>query len=128
MPEPTSTSGAAGAALVAIGISLVGHRYGPLVTVAAAAFVGTLISLGEVPTRGRLDGAWYVVRYVAMACVLTGTLSYLVDRFTGVPALEILALVAFAIGWIGSRWQALLAAGLAAVQALLGRRGGGGQP
>lgn len=123
MPEPTSTTGAAGAALVAIGVSLAGSRYGPLATVAAAAFVGTLISLGEVPTSGRLAGAWYIVRYTLMASFIAGTLSYLIERFTDVPAIEILALVAFAIGWIGSRWQALLDSGLGAVRVLIGRAG-----
>lgn len=123
MAEPTSTSGAAGAALVALGVSAVGSKYGPLATVAAAAFVGTLISLGEVATGGRLAGLWYMVRYVAMATIIAGTVSFLIERYTGVPAIEILALVAFCIGWIGSRWQALLASGIAAVQTLAGRGG-----
>src|SRR5574340_28629 len=125
MPEPTSTTGAAGAALVAIGVNIAGSRYGPLATTAAAAFVGTLISLGEVPTSGRLAGAWYMVRYVAMATIIAGTLSFLIERYTGVPAIEILALVAFVIGWVGSRWQGLLASAINALQALAGRKGAG---
>lgn len=125
MPEPTSSTGAAGAALIAIGVSLAGSKYGPLATAAAAAFIGTLISLGEVATAGRLAGAWYMLRYVAMATILAGTLSYLIERFTGVPATEILALVAFVIGWVGSRWQGLLSAAVGGLQALIGRRGAG---
>ncbi len=125
MPEPTSTTGAAGAALIAIGVSMVGSKYGPLATAAAAAFVGTLISLGEVPTASRMAAAWYMARYVAMATIIAGTLSYLIERLTGVPAVEILALVAFSIGWVGSRWQGLLAAAISGLQALIGRKGAG---
>jgi Na+/melibiose symporter-like transporter len=125
MPEPTSTSGAAGAALVAIGVSIAGSKYGPLATVAAAAFVGTLISLGEVQTAGKWAGAWYMFRYVLMATIVAGSLSYLVERYASIPANEILALVAFCIGWIGSRWQGLLASAIAGLQAFAGRKGEG---
>ena len=125
MPEPASTTGAAGAALVAIGVSLVGTQYGTFATVAVAAGIGTLISLGEVATSTRMGAAWYVTRYVAMATVLAGTLSVLIERYTGVPAIEILALVAFCIGWIGSRWQNLLGAAVNAVGAFAARKGAG---
>jgi hypothetical protein len=123
MPEPTSTTGAAGAALVAIGVSLVGSKYGSLATVAAAGFIGTLISLGEVSTPSWRSAAWYIVRYVAMAGFLAGTLSFLIERYTGVPSVEILTLVAFCIGWIGSRWQTLLAAAVKAASSFVDRKG-----
>ena len=125
MPEPTSTTGAAGAALVAISSSIVGAKYGAIATVAFAAFIGTLISLGEVATTGRLDALKYVGRYVLMAVVIAGTLSTRVERYWSIPAVEVLALVAFLIGWIGSRWQGVLHAGLAGAQALIGKKGGG---
>lgn len=124
LAEPTSTTGAAGAALVAIASSLVGARYGALATVAVAALVGTLISLGEVATAGRADALKYVGRYVLMAMVIAGTLSALVERFLSIPAVEVLALVAFLIGWIGNRWAGILKAGVAGVEALAGRVGG----
>ncbi|SFB96950.1 hypothetical protein SAMN05216344_106136 [Polaromonas sp. OV174] len=125
MPEPTSTTGAAGAALVAISSSLVGAKYGAIATVAFAAFVGTLISLGEVATTGRLDALKYVGRYVLMAVVIAGTLSALVEIYWSIPAMEVLALVAFLIGWIGSRWQGVLGAALSGLSALAGRKGAG---
>lgn len=126
MPEPTSTTGAAGAALVAIGVSLVGSRYGPLATVAAAALLGSFISLGEVGTPGgRLGGVRYLVVYTLAASLTAGTLSYLIELYTSVPAKEILVLVAFCIGWVGGRWQGVLSALLAGVQALVGRKVGG---
>lgn len=132
MPEPTSSSGAGGAVLVAIGASLVGHRYGALATVAAVALIGAFISLGEVSTRGGRRGALaYLLQYTLTACVCAGALSYLIDRYTGVPAVEILALVAFGIGWIGGRWRGLLDAAVAAAVRLVGRQappaGGGGK-
>jgi len=127
MPEPTSTTGAAGVALVAIGVSLAGSRYGPVATVAAAALVGAFISLGEVGTKGgRLGGLAYLVQYTLAASITAGTLSYLIECFTAVPAGEILVLVAFCIGWIGGRWRSLLEAALNAALQLAGRQGGKG--
>jgi hypothetical protein len=126
MPEPTSTTGAAGAALVAIGVSLVGSKYGPLATVATAALIGSFISLGEVGTQGgRWGGLRYLVLYTLAASIISGTLSYLIERFTTVPAVEILVLVAFCIGWVGGRWQGILGAVLTAAQTLIGRKAGG---
>lgn len=126
MAEPTTSTGAAGAALVAIGVSLVGTRYGPLITVAAAAFIGAFISLGEVGTSGgRLGGLRYLVLYTLAASLTAGTLSYLIERYTRVPAIEILVLTAFVIGWVGGRWQGILSAALSAVQTIIGRRAGG---
>jgi len=130
MPEPTSTTGAGGAALVAIAASMVGHKYGPLATVAVAALIGAFISLGEVGTSGRLAGLRYLVLYTGAAVVTAGTLSYLASRLTSVDATEVLALIAFCIGWVGGRWQGILSAALTAAQQLLGRQGaaaGGGK-
>ncbi|MFN3494874.1 MAG: hypothetical protein ACK40L_10230 [Hydrogenophaga sp.] len=123
MPEPTVTSGAAGAALVAIASAFVGQELGPLLTIAAAAFIGALVSLGEVVTPSRWDAVLYIVRYVLMALVITGTLSLLIERYTGLPAIEMLALVAFVIGWVGNRWGSLRAASLSVVETFFGRKG-----
>jgi hypothetical protein len=128
MAEPTSTTGAAGAALVAIGVSLVGSKYGPLATVAAAALIGAFVSLGEVGTQGgRLAGLKYLLLYTLAAMITAGALSYLIERFTAVPAAEILVLVAFCIGWVGGRWRALLEAALSAAHTFIGRKAGDGQ-
>lgn len=126
MAEPTFSTGAAGAALVAIGVSLVGSKYGPLATVAAAALIGAFISLGEVGTAGgRWGGLKYLLLYTLAASLTAGSLSYLIERFTTVPAVEILVLVAFCIGWIGGRWAGILSAVISAAQTVLGRRAGG---
>lgn len=122
MPEPTSSTGAGGAALVAIAASLVGSKYGPLATVAAAALVGAMISLGEVGTAGGWRaGLRYLLLYSFAATFTAGGISYLIERYASVPAIEILVLVAFCIGWVGGRWQGVLLALLAAGQRLLGR-------
>ncbi|MCC2673282.1 MAG: hypothetical protein K0R58_229 [Ramlibacter sp.] len=126
MAEPTSTTGAAGAALVAIGVGLVGSKYGALATVAAGALIGAFISLGEVGTPGgRWAGFRYLLQYTIAASLTAGTLSYLIERYTAVPATEILVLVAFCIGWIGGRWQGILNAVLSAASTLFGRKAGG---
>jgi hypothetical protein len=123
MPEPTSSTGAGGAALVAIAASLVGSKYGPIASVATAALVGAFISLGEIGTGGRLAALRYLALWTAAAAITAGTLSYLIERFTHVPAIEVLVLVAFCIGWIGGRWKSLLEAGLSAAQKLLASKG-----
>lgn len=122
MAEPTSVTGAGGAALVAIAVSLVGVRYGPVVTVGTAALVGAFVSLGEVVTAGgRLAAARYLAVYTLAACVTSGSISYLIDLYAHIPAAEILALVAFCIGWIGGRWTKVLEALLAGLQKIVGR-------
>lgn len=125
MSEPISTSGAAGASLVAIASGLVGAKFGPMATVMVAALIGTLVSLGEVDTTSRTEAAKYVARYVAMAAILSGTLAYLVERYFEIPALELLALVAFFIGWVGNRWLALREAIANALSVFVGRKGAG---
>jgi hypothetical protein len=131
MPEPTSTTGAAGAALVAIAVSVVGSKYGPLVTVVIAAAVGAYISLGEVETPGgRRAGAAYILRFTLLAMFVAGTVSYLIERYTTIPAIEILVVVALGIGWVGNRWKLLLNAAVnagVAVFGFLAKRAGGGQ-
>lgn len=121
-----TTTGAAGAALIAIGVSLVGSQWGPLAMVAIGGFVGAYIGFGEVETpSGRLNGARYLVKYTLLAAILAGTISYLIERYTSIPAREILVLVAVAIGWVGGRWKLLINAAVNASVVLLGRRGGG---
>lgn len=125
MSEPISTSGAAGAALVALASSVVGAKFGPMATIVVAALIGTLVSLGEVDTTSRVEAAKYVARYVAMAAILSGTLAYLVERYLQIPAIELLALVAFIIGWVGNRWLALREAIATALGVFMGRKGAG---
>jgi hypothetical protein len=121
MPEPTTTTGAAGAALIAIGVSLVGSKYGPLATVAAAALIGSYIGLGEVETPGgRLGGALYLFKYTLLASLTAGTISFLIERYTSIPAREILLLVAVVVGWVGGRWKRLLDAAMNAAVVLSG--------
>jgi hypothetical protein len=128
MAEPTS-SGAGGAALVAIAVSLVGTKYGPVLTVGAAALVGAFISLGEVAnTATRMAALWYVVRYTLAACLVSGSISYLLEQQLHLPAIELIVLVAFSIGWVGGRWKALLESLLSAGQRVLAARTNGPPP
>lgn len=118
-------TGAAGSALVAIATALVGQNYSPLVIVVFAASVGAIISVGEVATAGRAGALWYCVKYVAMAAALASGLSYFIGHYTGLPAVELLALVAFAIGWIGNRWGAVLTSLLNGALSIIGKKGQG---
>lgn len=120
MTEP-STTGAAGAALVAIASALVGAQLGPVTAIAAAAMVGALVSLGEVTTTSRLHAFRYVITYVLMAVVVTGAVSWLIQHFTGISEIEILSLVAFTIGWVGNRWGSLRTAVVSTATSIISR-------
>lgn len=126
MSEPVTTTGAAGAALVAIVSAVVGEQLGPIVTVCGAATIGALLSLGEVETSGRAEAVLYVLRYVGMAVVVSGTIAFLIERFTTIPAIEVLAVVAFVVGWVGNRWGGVRTAAVEATKsliALFGKKG-----
>lgn len=110
---------------MAIASGIVGAQFGPMATIVVAALIGSLVSLGEVDTTSRAEAAKYVARYVAMAAILSGTLAYLVERYLAIPAVELLALVAFLIGWVGNRWLALREAIAGALSVFIGRKGAG---
>lgn len=121
MPEPTSTTGAAGVAFVALVATVVGQKHGALVSVCLAAFGGAYIGLGEVRTSSRMAAFLYLVGYTLLGAMTAGAASLLIGKLTAVDANELLIGVAAVIGWVGGRWQALLNACIAAAQQLLGR-------
>lgn len=123
MSEPVTATGAAGAALVAIVSAIVGEQLGPIVTICGAALIGALLSLGEVETGSRGEAVKYVARYVAMAVVVSGTVAFLIERFTGIPAIEMLAVVAFVVGWVGNRWGSVRTAAVESLKAVIGKKG-----
>ncbi len=125
MSEPVTTTGAAGAALVAIVSAIVGEQLGPIVTVCGAATIGALLSLGEVETSSRSEAVIYVARYVAMAVVVSGTIAFLIERFTAIPAIEMLAVVAFVVGWVGNRWGGIRTSAIETLKAIFGKKGAG---
>lgn len=125
MTDFTPGHGATGAALVALASTIVGHQFGPLATVVFCGLVGAVISLAEVVTNGYVDGLKYVGRYVGMAVAIAFGLSYLINRFTAIPAVEVLGLVAFCVGWVGNRWSAILDALLSGAKAIINRKGSG---
>lgn len=126
MSEPVTATGAAGGALVVIVSAVIGEQLGPIVTVCGAAAIGALVSLGEVETSSRAEAVVYVARYVAMAAAVSGTIAFLIERFTTIPAIEVLAGVAFGVGWVGNRWGGVRTAAVETVKsliALFGKKG-----
>jgi hypothetical protein len=79
--------------------------------------------LPQRPWWARLAALRYLALWTAAAAITAGTLSYLIERFTQVPAIEVLVLVAFCIGWIGGRWKSLLDSALSGAQKLLASKG-----
>lgn len=125
MQDPTissSGSGVVGALLVAIASSVVGHQFGPIVTVIVAATVGALVSLSEVATSTRMEALTYVAKYVGMAIFASSAIAAIIEHVTGVPAIEVLAMVALLIGWIGNRWDAIRVALVSGLSTIVNSR------
>lgn len=126
MTEPTTTTAAggyAGAALVTLFSVAFGEQLGPIATIAAAGLVGAIVSLGEVPTATTREAVLYVLRFAAMAVVITSGVAYLVETYLHLSAVNMLALVAFGIGWVGGRWARLRDVVLNTLASIVGRKG-----
>jgi hypothetical protein len=107
MAEPTST-GSAGLAVVLI--ALLGPAAGEYATIVFAALAGSLWPLSSRSSPSRSDGAFFVIRLVLTASVLTSVVSWYVERKLSLPTHNALAPVAFSIGAIGDNWKGLITA------------------
>lgn len=92
---------------------------------AGGGLAGAMLSVGDMETTGKLNAAWYVLRFSFAAIFVAGGLSTLVERFFDLPPIELLGVVAFAFGYIGNRWKSLLTVGIDWVKKTFGRAPGG---
>ena len=122
MAEPTTTTSAA-FGLTALSVALMGPMAGPYALIAFAALSGAMWPLSAVGTSTKLAGAWLLLRCTLTALVLTAFFASIVERAVGLPSLEALAPVAFAVGALGNGWRPVFDALGAALAALLGRLG-----
>lgn len=116
MPEPTSSAAGimAAAILVAIGPD---SQYALIVF---GGLVGVMHSVSRVHTPTKLDAAWYVLKWVLTATLLTGFVTAMLQQHAGLPAERWPGVVAFGITFLSDRWPAWAALMLRArLQALL---------
>lgn len=103
MAEPTSTTMAAGATAVTLLMSadLIPASYAIIVF---GALVGVMHSVAKVETPTRWSAAWYVMKWVLTAALLTGFVSALLESYIGLPAHRWPGVVAFGITFLADRW------------------------
>ena len=125
MAEPTSTT--AGISATALLIAFLGPLAGPYALIVMAALAGALwpLSTMEIPTR--MDGAKFLARIVATACLLSGTAAWWLETRYSLPAVHGMAVVAFLIGAMGNGWRPVLAAMGEALAFVVGRLAGKNQ-
>lgn len=122
MAEPASTTG--GVTLTVLLISLLGPAAGPYALIVMASLLGAMWPMSVMPGITKRQGAFFLIRIVSAAVVLTGSAAWYLETHYSVPAAHGLAIVAFFIGALGNGWSPVLAALRGGITALA--RGIGG--
>lgn len=107
MAEPTSASGITITALL---ISLLGPFAGPYAVIVMASLLGAMWPLSVMPNMTKLSGAFFLLRIVSAAVILTTSAAWYLEKRHGFPAVHGMAVVAFFIGALGNGWGPVLAA------------------
>jgi hypothetical protein len=118
MAEPTSTSSFS---IAALSIALLGPLAGPFALIVFAALSGALWAVAASTESSRLAGAWMLVRCTLLAVIITGGLSAWIQSMYDIPALELLAPVAFVSAAMGNKWQTIFASLVDAIQTAMAR-------
>ena len=105
--EPVN-SAYAGVSLMALAIGLVGPQFGPYVVILLGSIGGGLWAISATPLDGKLAGLWLLLRCVFTAIVLTAVIAEVLGRSMGIQVDGSYALVSFAIGMLGNRWQSII--------------------
>lgn len=116
MAEPTST--AAGVTLTVFLTALLGPFFGPYAVIVMCALLGAMWPLSVMPNTTRVSGAFFLLRIVSAAVVLTTSAAWYLEKTYELPAVHGMAVVAFFIGALGNGWGPVLSAlrqGLAAL-------------
>lgn len=134
MLEPTSTTGTTFMALaIALLGPVLGPAIGPYALIVACALGGALWPLATMEVPSKVAGAWFLLRVVMSAVILTSTAAWWLESRYQVPAVHGMAVVAFFIGALGAAWRPVLEALGKALQSLAAGVGSffnknGGQP
>lgn len=107
MAEPASTTSTGLAAII---VTLLGPMFGEYAVIVLASLAGASWSMGAAQTPRRRDGALFLLRIVGTASFLTSSIAYACESKLQIPAVHLLAPVAFGIGAIGDRWSDLITA------------------
>jgi hypothetical protein len=107
--EPAaSTANVLGASLTGGAVVLFGPGLGPWVSVAFAAVIGSLWSVGLADTSNRSHALTLMLRTVLTACVLTGAVAFVATQYTAMPTDYLLPATAFGIAaWFDNVRQSI---------------------
>lgn len=120
MTEPAST--ASSFSLAVFAVAALGPMAGPFALLVFAALSGALWAVAAAHEDSRLASAWILVRCTLLSVVLTGALSaWIQSMYQQIPALELLAPVAFASAAFGNKWQGIFEAAVDAIRSAIGR-------
>lgn len=107
--EPNvAVTAAAAATSVALGIALSPAEISQYILTIFGGLVGAMHSVARVETNSRLDAAWYILKWVLSAVVLTSLAAHLIEHLTGFPAQRWPGVVAFLITFLADRWPTWL--------------------
>lgn len=98
--------------------SVLGPFLGSYAVIVMASLLGAMWPLSVMANTTRVSGAFFLVRIVSTAVVLTTSAAWYLETRYSFPAVHGMSVIAFFIGALGNGWGPVLAAlrqGLAAV-------------
>lgn len=104
MPSPIHSPIEA-VSLITLAVAVFGPQAGPYVVIVLGSIGGGLWALSSTKLDNRRQGAWLMLRCVVTAIVLTSLIAGIVGPWFGMAVTEVYAVVSFAIGMLGNRWQ-----------------------
>lgn len=110
MPEPTSTTAAAG--LTGAVILVLGPKLGPVLAplvadyllIIVGALAGVMHAMGKITHTTRTAAALYVIKWVGTAVFLTGAASVAIEQAFDFPATRWPGVVAFLLTFLADKW------------------------
>ena len=103
MAEPNTS----GAGLGALAIAVAGPAIGPYALITGCALAGAMWPLQNMElntAEQRKNGAFFLVRVVTLALVVTSAITWFLTEKTGLPLHDGMALVSLIIGAVGDGW------------------------
>lgn len=123
MTDPTSTA-LGGVSLMTLAVALFGPQAGPYIVILLGSIGGAMWALSKATLETRTQGAWLMARCIVTAIVLTALIAQVVGPYVGLPVGEVYAVVSFAIGALGNRWQEIFDSIKTRIQGVISVSGG----
>jgi len=123
-PNSDIVVGVGGSALVALAAFYLGPHVGLLAVLITAGLAGSLVGLNTAHTETALQGVKRVALYTFVAAVLAGSIATVLGPYFKVAAVELIAIIAFIIAFVGPRWIDILNVAITAAKNLIKRLGG----